>query len=158
MKNFNTPEQKTQNYKETDLCFKAIESLIKTTTYRPIGYKVLNDLDSDTLSPDHKVTYLYLYGRYFSYTYRHTNELEDLETANDYFDDLMQYAFDNDVKVTDFKIFYSRAYTKFQLAKIVWDEERKPWLLKKARSITNRALSIDNTNDSFLWLQQQLYT
>lgn len=156
MKNVKTPEQKAQNYKETSLCLKAIESLIKTATYRSIGYKMLNNLDSDQLVPDHKVTYLYLYGRYFTYTYRITKDVEDLETANDFFDDVMQYAFGHDVKVTDFKIFYSRAYTKFQLAKIVWDEERKPWLLKKAKSITDRALSIDNSNDSFLWLQQQL--
>ncbi len=156
MKDLKTPGQKAPNYKETDLCLTAIESLIKTTTYRSIGYKMLNDLDADDLAPDHKVTYLYLYGRYFSYTYRETKEVEDLETANDFFDDLMQYAFDHDVKVTDFKIFYSRAYTKFKLAQIVWDDERKPWLLKKAKSITKRAISIDNSNDSFLWLQQQL--
>jgi hypothetical protein len=156
MKKINTLDQKHQCYKETDLCLRAIESLIKTSTFRSVGCEMLNKLDSNQLIPDHKVVYLYLYGRYYSYTFRQTNEIENLELANDFYDEVMQYAYEQKIKIKDFKFFYSRAYTKFKLAQLVWDAERKPWLLQKAVAITNRALAIDNQNDSFLWLQEQL--
>ncbi|WKD85205.1 hypothetical protein KCTC32516_00545 [Polaribacter huanghezhanensis] len=154
----NNKEQPAQNFKENTQSLKAIELLIKVSAYRKVGHELLMKLDSNSLSPKQKVQYLYLNGRYFLYCFKLDNDLEKLENSNDFFDDMFKQAYEHKVKITDPRLFYSRAFVKFQLSKLVWDQERKPWLLEKARTITNRALSLDNQNDSFLWLQKQLQT
>ncbi len=156
MENFNTSEQPAQNFKETSLTLKAIESLIKVSAYRKVGHELLMKLDSNSFNPKHKVQYLYLNGRYFLYCFKQDNDLENLENSNDFFDDMFKQAHQHKVKITDPRLFYSRAFVKFQLSKLVWDQDRKPWLLEKAKKITYTALRFNPKNDSFLWLEAQL--
>lgn len=156
MRNLKTPEQTAQENKEVTLYLDAIESLIKTEAYREVGNEMFSKLDSATLTPKNLVRYYYLNGRYFLYLFRLENDIEDLEYANSFFDDMATKAYELGYIIDDCRFLFSRAHTKFQLAGLVWEEERKPWLLKKVKHITETVLRFDSGNQSFLWLKQQL--
>jgi hypothetical protein len=156
MENFSNSEHCAQNFKEAERCLEAIESLIKAKPYRELGMQKLNELDTKSLSKKHLVFYHYLNGRYFLYKFKEENDLEYLEWANDFFDSMVAIAFKIDTKIKDIRFYYSRAYTKFRLSELTWEDERKPWLLKKATEITERALQFNPENESFQWLQKQL--
>lgn len=149
-------QQATQQSKENERCLIAIEALIKSKTYRELGLQKLNELDSDSLSPEHLVYYHYLNGRYYTYLYKQEEDVEHLEWANDFFDDMVSIAYKNKVIIEDVRFLFSRAHVKFLLAGSVWDTERKPWLLQKARHITDTTLRFNPNNNSFLWLKDQL--
>ncbi len=156
MKTAQNREQRTQQEKETRKCLEAIESLIRSKTFRELGFEKLNELDTDTLSPEHLVHYHYLNGRYCVYLYKQNQDIEHLEWANDFFDDMVSIAYENKVRIQEIRFLFSRAHVKFQLSRLVWDEERKPWLLEKAKHITNTVLKFNPKNESFLWLKLQL--
>lgn len=145
-----------QKSKEIERCLTAIESLIKTKTFRELGFEKLNELKTNTFSPEQLVRYHYLNGRYYAYLFKQDGDIEHLEWANDFFDDMVAIAYKKKVRITDIRFLFSRAHTKYHLAKLVWDEQRKPWLLKKAEHITNTVLKFNPNNDSFLWLKTQL--
>lgn len=156
MKHFKTPKQQAQQVKEQQRCLLAIESLIKSETFRELGFEKLNEVDIDSLTPEQLAYYHYLNGRYYVYLFKQCQDIEHLEWANDFFDDMVSTAYKNKVRIKDVRFLFSRAYVKFQLAQLVWDEERKPWLLQKAEHITETTLKFNPENESFLWLKSQL--
>ena len=156
MEHFASKGQNALDPKEAHKYLKAIETLIKAKPYRELGMEKLNELDTKSLSKEQLVTYHYLNGRYFLYKFKEESDLEHLEWANDFFDNVFSFAFKANIKIKDARLFYSRAYTKFKLSQLVWEEERKPWLLKKATEITEKALQLNPQNESFRWLQNQL--
>lgn len=144
----------SQNPKDALRILKAIHQLIKTEQYREQGRQMLDDIDSQTLTPKDKVTYLYVNGRYHYYMHKEHQDVEALEWSNDFLDDLASYAYEHKVSL-ELPMIYTRAYVKFQLANLVWDEDRKPWLRQKAEHITDNSLKFNPTNSSFLWLKSQ---
>ena len=85
----------TQNPKELQNSLNAIELLIKSNTYRELGNELLANINPKKLSPKQLAQYHYLNARYQIYTYREDNDLENLETANDFLDDMMATAYQN---------------------------------------------------------------
>ena len=146
---------KRQNNQETSYLLKAIRSLIKVERYRQEASQILDDLDSGGMNPENKVEYLYVSGRYHYYMYKQHEDMEALDWANDYLDEMATYAYEHKIP-TGPSMVYTRAFVKFKLAELVWDEDRKPWLLKKARHITDTSLKFDPKNSSFQWLKTQL--
>ncbi|WP_452225601.1 hypothetical protein [Lacinutrix chionoecetis] len=155
MKHLNTREQSAPQFKENKRCLTAIESLIKSESYRELGFKKLKELDADILCNKHYIWDLYLNGRCHIYQYKTTQDIEDLETANDFFDDMATSAFERSVKKLELRFLFTRANTKYKLANLVWEEERKTWLLKKAEHICDVVLKHNPNNDSFSYLKTQ---
>lgn len=155
MKNFQNQGRNSQSPKEISQTLKTIRQMIKSDQDRQQASQVLDEIDSSTLSPKNKVQYLYINGRYHYYMYQSHEDIEALEWANDYLDDMATYAYQHKIP-TELPMVYTRAYVKFQLANLVWDEDRKPWLLHKAEHITNTSLKFHPNNSSFLWLKNQL--
>lgn len=150
-------EQETQqNPKEARRQLQAIEGLIKSETYREMGIQLLDDINTDEIANGLKVKKYYLQSRYHLYKYKATGDIDELEWANDFLDDAFKKAYIYDLKLSDPKIYYSRAYTKFLLSDHVMDDERKEWLKRKAKKITHQALSYYPKNSSFLWLKTKL--
>ena len=129
--------------------------LIKSPETRQEAIQILDGLDSSKMSPENKVLYLYVNGRYHYYMHKQYGDIEALEWSNDYLDDLASYAYEHKIPL-ELPMIYTRAYVKYQLANLVWDEDRKPWLLQKAKHITDHSLKFHPTNSSFLWLKSQL--
>jgi hypothetical protein len=150
-------EQETQqNPKEARRQLNAIECLIKSETYREMGIQMIEDIDTDKIPNELKVKKYYLQSRYRLYKYKATGDIDELEWANDLLDDAFKKAYTYDLKLSDPKIYYSRAYTKFLLSTHIIDDKRREWLNKKAEKITKKYLSYDPNNSSFLWLKAQL--
>ena len=156
MTHLESPEQVAQQFKENQRCLTAIESLIKSKTYRELGFEKLKEVDTNSLAPEHLVHYHYLNGRYYVYSFKQDQDIEHLEWANDFFDDMVSIAYQKKVRIKDVRFLFSRANVKFQLAGLVWDEDRKSWLLQKAEHICDTVLKFNSENDSFLWLKSQL--
>ena len=146
---------KTNQSKDMKKQLENIESLIKSKTQRELGFEKLKELDTNSLTPEHLVFYHYLNGRYYVYLYREDQDIEHLEWANDFFDDMVSIAYEKKVRIKDVRLLFSRAHVKFQLAGLVWDEDRKPWLLQKSKHICDTVLKFNPQNDSFLWLKSQ---
>ena len=155
MKNIQNQVQGNPSSKDTSRILKAIRVLIKTEKYRQQARLMLDDIDASNLIPKHKLEYLYIEGRYYYYMFKHQGEIEALEWSSDYLDDMATYAYDHKIP-TELPMVYTRACVKFLLANEVWDEERKPWLLNKARHIIETSLRFNPENESFLWLQKEL--
>lgn len=135
---------------------KAVRQLLKVKGYRQQAIEMLEGIDLDMLPDEAKVLYNYIYGRYHSILYKEDNDIEDLEIANDFYDEMVAIAYEKKVNITDPRMHFARAYVKYQLSQMVWDEERRPYLLDKARHITQIALRFNPENSSFIWLQGQL--
>ena len=73
-----------------------------------------------------------------------------------FLDLMMSSAYENNYKVDEVRFLFTRAHTKVKLAEEVWEDERKPWLLKKANHIIEVSLRHHPLNDNFIWLQKQL--
>lgn len=156
MKKTSNCKHSEEKCRETKKCLNAIEALIKVKPYRELGMEMLNELDKESLCHEHQVDYQYLNGRYFLYRFKDGNDLEDLEWANDYFDDMASQAYEKKVKIDDPRYHFSRAFAKYKLSLLVWDDQRKPWLLDKASKITENALRFNPNNNSFNWLKGQI--
>lgn len=128
---------------------------IKSPKTRQEAIQILDDLDSCKMNAENKVQYLYINGRYHYYLHVAHKEIEALEWSNDYLDDMATFAYESKV-VLELPMLYTRAYVKFLLGNLVWDEDRKPWLLNKAVAITERMVTRYPQNDSFNWLKNKL--
>lgn len=135
---------------------KAVRQLIKTKAYKKQAMEMLEGIDLDILPDEGKVLYNYIYGRYHSILYKEENDIEELEIANDFYDEMVAIAYENKVNITDPRMHFARAYVKYQLSQMIWDEERRPYLSEKARHITETTLRFNSNNSSFIWLQGQL--
>lgn len=145
-------ETKDNNFR----ILKGIRQLIKTKTYKRQAVEMLERIEPDLLLPKGKVLFQYVWGRVHILQHKENGDIEDLDIANDFLDDMMSIAYEHKVKVTDPRMHFSRAHTKFRLAQLTWDEQEKPWLLEKARHITNTTLGFHPDNDSLIWLKAQL--
>lgn len=145
----------TQPNKEITNLLSAIRKLIKLKDYRQQARQMLDGIDSSKLNPTNKLQYLYIEGRYHFLMHKEHEDIEALEWANDYLDDMASFAYEHKL-CPEAPMLYTRAFVKYQLANLVWDEDRRPWLLQKAGRITSTHLSHDPENSSFLWLKGQL--
>lgn len=143
-------------YKDQIQILKSIRALLKSKSSRPQAVEMLENISSGSLSKYGKVLFHYLWGMVHLLEYKKTNDIDDLETANDFFDDMVVIAFEKKVQVTDPKMHFARAYAKFRLAQMTWEDERKPWLLQKANHITATLLKFHPKDSRFLWLKSQL--
>ena len=148
-------KKSTQTFKEIAKLLSAIRKLIKVKKYRQQAKQMLDEIDPSTLHPINKVTFLYIEGRYHYLMHKEYGDIEALEWANDYLDDMVSYAYGHKLR-PEAPMLYTRAFVKYQLANLVWDEDRKPWLLEKATHITDTQLRHNPENSSFLWLKGQL--
>ncbi len=157
MKCLNNVEQIAQNLSQEKLDNKVLRKIknLLSNKYLEKAKQRLSALESDNLSEKNLLFYYFLQARYYVKLYRQDNDVEHLEWANDYMDDVFHKAYKYNIKIRDNRYYYTRAYVKFQLSKLVWDEDRKPWLLSKAKSITEKALRFYPNNPSFNWLQTQ---
>jgi len=129
--------------------------LIKSADTRQEAIHILDGLDSGKMNPKNKVQYLYINGRYHYYMYVAHSDIEALEWSNDYLDDMASFAYESKQPL-EFPTLYTRAYVKYTLGNLVWDESRKPWLHEKARNMTQRMVVKYPNNSSFNWLNDQL--
>jgi len=149
-------DQHDLNPKEARRQLNAIKCLIKSETYREMGIKMLDDIDTDQIPNELKVKKNYLQSRYHLYRYKANGDIDELEWANEFLDDTFKKAYSYDLKLKDPKLFFSRAYTKFILSHHVIDDSRKAWLKHKAKKITKQSLNFNPKNPNFLWLSAQL--
>lgn len=148
-------KKSNKNPKETTKLLTAIRKLIKVKDYRQQSRQMLDTIDASQLAPVNKLEYLYIEGRYHYLMHKEHGDIEALEWSNDYLDDMASFAYEHKLR-PQAPMLYTRAFVKYQLANLVWDEDRKPWLLEKAERITNTHLNFDPENSSFLWLKGQL--
>ena len=144
-----------QKPKDNANLLSAIRKLIKVDSHRQQARQILDEIGSSKLYPKNKLEYLFIEGRYHYLMHNEHGDIEALEWANDYLDDMASFAYEHKLR-PDAPMLYTRAFVKYQLANLVWDEDRKPWLLQKAERITSTHLSNDPENSSFLWLKGQL--
>ncbi len=156
MKKLQNVGQSAQNSKEQFRILKAIRQLIKTKAYKSEAIIMLEAIDFEVLPKEGKVLFNYVWGRVHILQYKETENVEDLDTANNYLDDMTTTAYQLGIKISDPRMHYSRAYNKFRLAQLTWEDENKPWLLKKVKHITEVNLRFYPDNTSFLWLKSQL--
>ncbi len=156
MKTNHTKENSAQNWKDTNRRLKNVRFLIKKESTRELGYELLSQIEKGCLTPKQKVESLYINARYHICCFKEDSDITHLEWANDFLDDMVAFAYDKKVHIVDLKFIFSRAHVKFQLAQLIWDNERKPWLLDKAKHITETNLRFNPENESFLWLKNQL--
>lgn len=156
MKANRTKENSVQNWKGTNRDLKKVSTLIKKYYTREAGYKLLSQIEKGSLTPKQNVEALYLNARYYIFCFKEDNDITHLEWANDFLDDMVTLAYDKKVHINDLKFIFTRAHVKFQLANLVWEEERKQWLLEKAHHIIDTTLRFNPSNENFLWLRSQL--
>ena len=144
----------TYTPKEITNLLSAIRKLIKVDSHRFHARQILDEIDALEFTPAHKLEYLYIEGRYHFLMHKEHGDLEALEWANDYLDEMASHAYDHKLR-PEAPMLYTRAFVKFQLANLVWDEDRKPWLLEKAEHITDVYLTHNSENSSFRWLKSQ---
>jgi hypothetical protein len=156
MKNLQANERPAQRSAEIVKEFMTINRLIHSSEKREQGYELLSILEKEELSPEEQVYCHYLNARYYLASYMEDYDIEQLEYAHDFLNDLVQLAFDNNVRISNPWIHYTRANVKFMLAQVVWEEERIDWLLIKARKIVGKVVRLQPQNEDFLRLQKQL--
>lgn len=156
MKNLQTPGSSAPDSKDQFRTLKAVRQLIKTKAYKNQAIEMLEKVEIEHLPNEGKVLINYIWGRIHILQYKETHDIQDLEIANDFLDYMIVVAYEHKVRVTDPRLHFSRAHTKFLLAHLTWNEQEKPWLLDKARHITNTTLGFYPENSSFIWLQEQL--
>lgn len=145
----------TPQNREIRRCLEAIEAMIKSSTYREDGHRLLLDMDVDTFNDADYVHYHFVQARYYYNTFRSCVNRDFLDRANDYMDELFTVAYKLNVRVSDERYFFTRANVKFELA-IISKQETREWLLDKAKAITEKALQNNPENYSFKYLQRQL--
>lgn len=135
---------------------KAINEQIKASHTREFGYQLLFDITSEELSPGLAMYHAYLKGKYHGLTYKESGSLEDLERADDYFDEVISIAKDNSIRTKNPKYLFKRAYTKFLLSQILKKESTRQFFYEKASYLTDAGLRYHTQNESFIWLKSQL--
>ncbi|MDC7996908.1 hypothetical protein [Gilvibacter sediminis] len=129
--------------------------LIHCPIHREAGNEIISQIEAMAINPEERLFCYYLSSRYFYLSYMENEDLEFLEYAHDFLNDLVQFAFDNGIKVTN-RMHFMRARVKHILSKSVWEEERVEWLVIKANKIVTHILKKDPYNEEYLELQRQL--
>ena len=129
---------------------------IHSSEQRENGYELLSHIEGKELTPEERVHCNYLNARYFYLTFIDDQDIEQLEYCHDFLNELVQFAYDHNIFITNHRIHFLRAKVKFLLAQHVWEEERIEWLIIKAKNIVDKILIFDPRNENYLLLQSQL--
>lgn len=135
---------------------KSINSLIKGKTTREEGFSKLNLIDKDNLSVGLQIYCHYLTGKYHSLRHRETGRLEELELANDFFDEIIFTARDNNIFIKNKKYLFVRAHCKFRLAKALFKKSSKEHFYRHSRFLTQQALKYNPDCKNFQWLLNEI--
>lgn len=151
-------ENKTKNAETPKKTTKLLSLIRKQiTNYQNFqeARQMLDRIYAYKLHPKQKIEFLYLEGLYHYQMYKKHRDIEALEWANDFLDDMADYAYDRKIYLKQ-PLIFTRAHVKFLLANLIWDEERKPWLLQKVEKITDGQLRGCPNHEDFTWLKAQL--
>ena len=156
MKHLQKKERSFQTSKEIIGLLQKANRMIHSSEYREEGYHLLSDIEKQKLTPEEQVQCHYLNARYFYLSFVDDQDLENLEYSHDFLNDLVQFAFDNNIHISNYRIHFMRAKVKLLLAQNVWEEERVEWLIIKAKKIMSKILLKDPKNEEYLTLQSQI--
>ena len=98
----------------------------------------------------------YIVGKFFFYESKVANKLENLELANEKFNNIFVLANSNKKELINSKYFFKTAHTKYELSKITHNLLDSEALRKQALKITNQGLQKNKNNSSLLWLLSEL--
>jgi len=134
-----------------------IHRLINGRTFQPeLVEEKLSKINSDYLTPYCLVYFKYLNVRHHFNCYKQEDAIEHLELACDLLDDMDTTAYEQGVKICNDEYHFTRAYVRFVLSTLYFDEFETPWMLSKVRRITDNAVNYNPHNLKFVWLQKQL--
>ncbi len=156
MKHLRNQERSFQTSKEIVGLFQKANRLIHSSKHREEGNNLLSLIEKHELTPEEQVQCYYLSARYFYICYIDDQDIENLEYSHDFLNDLVQFAYDNKVHISNHRVHFMRAKVKLLLAQNVWEEERIEWLIIKAKKIVSKILMRDPRNEEYLMLQSQI--
>lgn len=148
----NSSQQDTQTFKH----LKFINSLIKGKATREEGFSKLRIIDKDNLPVGLQIYYHYLTGKYHSLRFRETDRLEELESANDFFDEIIFTARDNNIFIKNKKYLFVRAHCKFEIAKALVKKSSKEHFYQHSRFLTQQALKYNPDCKNLQWLLNEI--
>lgn len=119
-------------------------------------FKLLGKVKPEFLSPYYKVYNLYLNARFHFNCYKQEDSIEHLELASGLIDSMDALAYQKKVWVNNPDHHFTRAYIKFLMATLYWDEYSSPYYLEKTNRITDRVLNTNPNHKGFIWLKNQL--
>lgn len=135
---------------------KKLNILIKGEKTREQGFSRLKQIEKNNLSTGLEIYCHYLEGKYHSLRYREHGKLEELELANDCFDEIIFTARDNNIFIKNPKYLFVRAHCKFQLAKALSKRPSKEHFYKHSKFLTEKALQYNPNCDNFKWLINEI--
>lgn len=151
-------ETNLQNSNETFSYLKSINDLIKNPLGRELGFEKLKAVQTDALNPGLQMYCCYLKGKYYSFIYRGSKpkDIIVLETANDYFDEILEIARINNIQIKNPKYLFLCAHSKYELSRGHSKESLKKYFFGRAKTLTEKALKTFGTNESLLWLSSEI--
>lgn len=157
MRNLNSNKKTTHNPNSNLSRLEAIHLLINRHPYQVADVeKALSKVKPSILTPYCLVYFKYLNVRHHFNCYKVENAIEHLELASGLLDDMDVTAYENGIKINNDEYHFTRAYVKFVLSTVSIDEYEIPYIIAKAKRITDTALSFNPNNSKFIWLQKQL--
>lgn len=150
--------KKTSNKKSKGF-FKRLEdihTLIDAPRFnQELVSEFLDRIKPDYLSPYYKVYNLYLNAKFHFNCYKQEDAIEHLELASGLLDSMDALAYQKKVWINNPDHHFTRAYIKFLLATLYWDEDSSPYYLEKAIRITDCSLNHHPKHKGFIWLKNQ---
>ncbi len=147
--NYN-PVDSNKTYKH----LKHLNSLIKKPSTSKEGFLKLQKIDLEKLTVGLQLYATYLKGKYYKLCYKNSEvkNLEDLERANEYFDEVIYIARENNIKLKNPKYKFIRANTKFELSIALKNAPRAEQLRNHAIHLTQTFLKYKPNDETFNWL------
>ncbi|GEM_PF-7032532 len=151
MHNRNTHKHKTVNL------LTEINGLFNKEATRSLGLFLLNDIDASKLAPKLFLKYCFLKGKHFTILYKSSPQknIEFLHQANLWFDQLVQYAANNQLKMEQ-DYFQLRIKTKWLIISHVSDADQKSKMISRLKVICENALHFYPKNPAILSLLKTL--
>jgi len=157
MRNLNSNKKTTNKPTSQIGRLETIHKLINGRTFQPEEVEEkLSKIKQEYLTPYCLVYYKYLNVRHHFNFYRTEDIIEHLELAFGLLEDMDYTARRNGIKIINDEYHFTRAYIRFVMSKISYDDYSSPLIISKAKRITEIALSFNPNNSKFLWLQNQL--
>ena len=117
----------------------------------------LLELDALKLAIPLKLQYNYLLGKYYFHESKIKNKIENLEAANERFNNIFVLANSHNYKaINNPKYFFKASHTKYELHKCVDHIEDKADLKAQALKLCKKGLEKDRKNTSLLWLKNEI--
>lgn len=157
MRNLHSNQKTTHNTKSQISRLEAIHRLINGRSFQPeLVEEKLSKINTDYLTSYCLVYFKYLNVRHHFNCYKQENAIEHLELASGLLDDMDRTAYQQGVKICNDEYHFTRAYVRFVLSTLSFDEYETPYLLSKVRRTVDNALNYNSNNQKFVWLQKQL--